>query len=683
MAMKKENGLIEITRGEALAHLGKVLLKRGGKSWNTTLLVVDQKGSVDPMPHTMAYSYITPLLEGSGALRKKNALVSADGLTNPEERYCDAILMVACDTKALSVIFDGKTMKPRYLYRVLDKVDSFWVKLDDHTVGNLCTGEKMEARRFQNWAATMGCYCYDGKYATSSAGELKKYVVQLPGQYFGKDKARKLDWASIYDKMSGGAWTIFNGLHKTLNYKEIAQFAMRMAQSKAPCQALDYVPARVYSVIPGTFQRENVVNVTGEKFDFMDGLGFELADYTAELFNGADGIRGKYHVTPEACEGQLKQQRPASVCKQTFLSVNRETMRYLKKVHMPKLGEVKILAYKGMTAQQIVAWTEYCMSKGKSGSYTDENGKEIVLADKMVTLVLKEGFEDSEPDYLNDFNGQKTVFHPALLMGPRILNIAHLDSTKGYLSTQVLQSFLAADFENGKAMAMYAAIRDVAKAWKSLNPEVTEGKALSWADFQGKTEDIIDEVTGEVTTEVKNINYSELANTVAPGFAKKFWAPAYRSMVDRKLKGLSTKFNKCNFSQRVIHTTLIPDVAAVIAGTQILRENVDTDIVSCFGNGSGNLSKTEYIAAVQASSADDEGKKHAIRLIKKLHRGITAVPASEEAAKAGEGWDYDGDSWYESLDYGYANRYPKTHSRGYFRLMESCVLPTPLCVDKD
>ena len=247
---------------------------------------------------------------------------------------------------------------------------------------------------------------------------------------------------------------------------------------------------------------------------------------------------------------------------------------------------------------------------------------------------------------------------------------------------QVLQSFLVADWEDGKAMALAAALKDAVKAWKALDPESTEGTAPSWMDFQRGVEETVSD-NGEVIETEVSINYSELANQIAPGFAKKYWAPAYRSMVDRKLKGLSTKFGKCNYSAEVIHTTILPDVAALVAGVPVLRHNTENQVTDCFGNGSGNLSKDEYCARVDELVTDKKAAELTKRLARKLHRGITSVVSTEEAAKAGEGWDFDGDSWYEFLKLGFANRYPKTHARGYFRLNDDCVLPTPLCVDKD
>jgi hypothetical protein len=445
-----------------------------------------------------------------------------------------------------------------------------------------------------------------------------------------------------------------------------------MAQSKAPSKAFDSVLIRKYTIIPGTWQRDTVLDVNGEKFDFADGTGFVRADYLCEVINKMAGIVGKYLVKAIACVGMLLQARPWFVCKQTFLSVNDDMMSHLIKVYGTE-EEVVLLAYKGLDATERKGWVDYCMSKGTKGIY----------AHKMVSIVFEEGFENALPDVFNDFNGQKTVFDPKYRSGMNVLNIAHLDKTTGYLSTQVLQSFLAADWENGKAMALRAALKMAVKAWKDLDPEATEGRAPSWNDFQVNTEEVLDAETGESSVEVKSINWSELANSIAPGFAKKFWAPAYRSMRDRKLKGLSTKFHKCNFEQKVIHTTILPDIGAIFAGTQVLEQNAENDVTDCYGNGSGNLSTLEYCSRIRESSTDEKGVKLAMFMAQKLYRGITCVPANPEAAKAGEGWDFDGDSWYESLEFGYANRYPKTHSRGYFRISNDCVLPTPLCVDKD
>lgn len=672
--------MINVNNPRIADHLAKVALARAGKSWTTNLLSVSADGRVTPMAHMMAYSYITPLLEEYGAIAPAWFPSSADGAREFSQRFCKAVLMLRlADVRALGLIYDIKSNKPKTIWRILESngLDSFWVAVSNTEVGNMVTAEKVSKGAFKAMISNKGGFAYTGEYATSSAGELKQGVLQLPGKYYGPGaNTLRVDWDKVYDRMSCGAWSIYNALRakegKPESFKAIAQFAMRMAQSKAPCSAMDNVPVRKYTAIPGTWQRDKVVNVKGEKFDFADGVGFMLASYWAKCLNEAPGIARKYHISVKAVVGMLMQMRPFSVCKQTFLSIDEETMSFIKKTYCGDMEEVTLLVYKGLSDEERQGWIDYCMSKGKEG----------IFAGKVVSLVFEAGFEDALPDLFNDFNGQKTVFDPAFRSGPRVLNVAHLDSHKGYLSTQVLQSFLVADWEDGKAMALAAALNDAVKAWKSLDPEATEGTAPSWLDFQRGVEETVSD-NGEVIETEVSINYSELANQIAPGFAKKFWAPAYRSMVDRKLKGLSTKFGKCNFSAEVIHTTILPDVAALVAGVPVLRHNAENQVTDCFGNGSGNMETFEYCRRIHESNADEEGKKLAVSLVQKLHRGITCVVATDEAAKAGEGWDFDGDSWYEFLKLGFANRYPKTHARGYFRLNDDCVLPTPLCVDKD
>lgn len=671
---------INVNNSKVADHLAKVALARAGKSWTTNLLSISADGRVTPMPHMMAYSYITPILEDMGAINPSWFPSSADGAREFSQRFCKAVLMLRlADVRALGLIYDIKANKPKVIWRIIESngLDSFWVKVSDTEVGNMVTAEKVSKEAFKAMIAKKGGFAYTGEYATSSAGELKQGVLQLPGKYYGPGaNVLKVDWDKVYDRMSCGAWSIYNALRakggKPESFKAIAQFAMRMAQSKAPCAAMDNVPVRKYTVIPGTFQRDGIVNVNGKKFDFADGVGIMRSGYWADCLNAAPGVKGKYLINKRAVVGMLAQMRPFSVCKQTFLSVDDETLAYMKDVYTEGLEEVKLLVYKGLSDEQFEGWVDYCMSKGENG----------IFAGKVVSLVFETGYENSLPDLFNDFNGQKTVFNPAFRSGPRVLNVAHLDSHKGYLSTQVLQSFLVADWEDGKAMALAAALNDAVKAWKALDPEATEGTAPSWLDFQRGVEETVSD-NGEVVETEVSINYSELANQIAPGFAKKFWAPAYRSMVDRKLKGLSTKFGKCNYSAEVIHTTILPDVAALVAGVPVLQHNTENQVTDCFGNGSGNMETFEYCKRIHESSADKKGKELAVSLVQKLHRGITCVVATEEAAKAGEGWDFDGDSWYEFLKLGFANRYPKTHARGYFRLSDSCTLPTPLCVDKD
>ena len=115
------------------------------------------------------------------------------------------------DVRALALIYDIKANKPKTLWRILESngLDSFWVQVSDTEVGNLVTAEKVSKEAFKAMVAQKGGFAYTGEYATSSAGELKQGVLQLPGKYYGPGvNILRVDWDKVYDRMSCGAWSI-------------------------------------------------------------------------------------------------------------------------------------------------------------------------------------------------------------------------------------------------------------------------------------------------------------------------------------------------------------------------------------------------------------------------------------------------------------------------------------------
>jgi len=182
-------------------HLVKLALKRAGKGVAVQMLSVERDGKTTPLQHSVAYSFIVPILEELNVVGPAWFPTSADGAMGHADRFTKAILMLRLtDISALGLVYDVKNHKPKTIWRINEEFekDSFWVAVSDTEVGNLVTAKKVNKETFKSMVMSKGGWAYTGEYATSSAGELKQGVLQLPGKYYGPGPVA-IDWDAVYE----------------------------------------------------------------------------------------------------------------------------------------------------------------------------------------------------------------------------------------------------------------------------------------------------------------------------------------------------------------------------------------------------------------------------------------------------------------------------------------------------
>ena len=404
----------------------------------------------------------------------------------------------------------------------------------------------------------------------------------------------------------------------------------------------------------------------------------------------------------------LLQCRFFNVNKNTALSVNEEQME----VFIDKIGAdiIHLSAY-DLTEDQKAAISLLMANKSKPDAFCEVDGKKVNLKGKLIVLHWDEEsfLNKAMPEYLTDANGQKAEFDPTRFeSGPRILSMAHEDNKKAVLSTQILSSYAACNWQKTTKMVDVLSSMEIDRAEQKLLSK--EGQYLSWMDLQKHTEVSLDTDTGEETRDVYTPNYADLVKKTAPAYAQKYSHGAWKRLVNQTIESLSKMFNKLNLPIDGTHTVLVPDLAVVFADKPVLGMRADgvTELYSKTEMAT-TITAEEYKQKVINAGITGKAKWAIFAAIDSLSPGITVVPADEWTARANEGWDYDGDSMYTfKVDKGYktvvddngckhytwcsddeaedrivvahVNRYPKGHPFGYMKTLPQSWLKDPYCV---
>lgn len=669
MATKKIRKSVQINR------LRSKIMERTVQGFQAQALHFDKNGIAEPMLQPFAGLTMTAHIERY--LESRNwAQITGDGGMKRVKRYCRSILVINAeeniDTVALVYDFNHKTF--RQMFRVIGENgnDRFFVRRGE-VATDLVTGEEISVDSMRALAAKHGMYMFRGEFDISSPGQLKKKVLVRFGEYLGPEENRRVDWDSIMNSCTCGGWAaICRGLERekdNLTFKEMANVAVRMALNMVVSAMNDYYLDN-FAVYPGKFEKKTVVGADGKPFCFMDGTApFSTAFLAASI----QGVLGPdYEVFESAAKGVVIQCRPFWVCKGTAIGFSKEML--WKFFCDFRIGKEMVVIYRdSMTAEEEASWEKYCLSSGKSG----------VFGGKIVVVLRDHSQSVGDIEAFWDFNFQKTVFNlREYESGLNALGMAHLDHTDGVWSSQLAQTVLLNDFEAGKELINLHAAKDVHTLWTKLSS--TEGKAPKFGDFLPQKV-VIDSASGTGEEEEAPINVSMAMRSVVPHFEQAYFAPEYKQSVKKGLEGLVNRFNNFNVAMdgNIIHCMILPDPVAMITGYQVLKNCNKDGITETIGADFRNVSHDEIVRRIQALPCSQEKKELAIDFVSNLAPGVSYVPATQEASMLGEGWDFDGDTWYIIESLGIAIRYPKQHSEGYFRVSTDCALPAPLCVNKD
>lgn len=609
------------------------------------------------------------------------------------ERFTRDFVMVNVDNKEnVGLLFDVNKGIVHAIYRAIsgDGLDSFWVrksvkkggKIHDFMV-NVATADITTVDEWKAAVKDNGYYVYDGQWATSSPGELKKHTMRMPGRYVGPDSERGVDWEEIFRTRTSGAWDAWIKKGGSKGYKDIAEFNARVTLPNAWCRSFDERPVNVYGIYCGKMKKDTVM----DGYTFADGIGFILDEYYADSLNS---VQDEYKFTPESVTGMLLQERQYHVNKKTGLVVPYDTMRHVERDWGAKVYKIFL---DEITEEEKAAFVAMSMSKFKKTKWTKADGTEVDWKNTLVIFYADRSFDNKAIEYFTDANGQKTGCYPwDYESGLRVLNVAHEDKGEIVLSTQVLSSYAACNWD--KTVEMVNVLAQIAIDDKVEKLFSDKGKAPSWADFQN---DDIDH---------------GIVDDIAPVVGLDYLFGNWQNKVNQTLKSLSTMFTNLNIPVDGTHTTIVPDLAVVFAGIPVLGVNEDgvTEMYSTT-KAASTISRDAYVSkfvkAAIAAGIKPWVRQVVIEAIDTLAPGISVVPADETTARANEGWDFDGDSEYTSLhdkNYktvvdedgvehyvedkdgdirvitGHVNRYPKNHPYGYCKALKDSWLKKPLCV---
>lgn len=731
-------------QGEALHLIKEKVLRRNGKGINCTLLYIDKQGNVCPKLQPQDWGRLAEFLQNGDFLETTKMTVGWEKRKRVK-RFTRSFLMVSVeDISGLGFLYnapvfneDGSKLIKAATYKAIyrsiapDGKDRFWMRINRKGKGYMIAisdpGEQ-EVISIEEWQSSLvaehGYYVYDGAWGSCSPGELKGHTVRLPGRYVGPEVNRKVDWAQFYHELTSGAWTEWCKNGGSLDWAAIGEFNSRCTLGNAYHKRLDTCPIRSYALYCGKFK-----DASG--YEYMDGLTLMLADYFAKALTAE--CQGEIIFSEEVVKYLLAQVRPFLINKVTSLSVTKGLMRGF--INRLAAERVNFIASE-MTEDQQRAWcsvADKSRRKNKQLTTCKIDGKTVDLNKKLVfvywdedtynevseyqtKLLAGEAAEEPAgwlPDFLTDLNGQKTYFYPwEFESGLNMLSIAHPDNGKAVLSTQVLTSYAANDFDKTMDMLNILSSMEIDKAREKLF--TTEGTPISWMDLQSRTEVETDTETGSEIIVTKTPNYSDIISQIAPAFSFEQCAIAWRRRVNQALKKLSKMFERLNIPVDGTHTVILPDLAKIICGVDVLGVNSKGvhEIYSAQNNastinGDDYIDKFLQIVEEQNLNISDELKEEFISAIKGLSTGISVVPANEITARANEGWDFDGDSMYTfKMDKGYKkaddhfvwctdsaegrvtlghiNRYPKTHPYGYMRCLENTWLRDPygVCIEE-
>lgn len=731
------------TQDEAIHLIEEKFLRRSGKGIYVTLLHCDKEGHICPKIQPQDWGRLSEFLQNNGFL-EETLMIS--GLKRKRvKRFSRAVLMLSVEEmNGLGFFYtqpvfdkDGNITKPasfKAIYRSVspDGKDRFWMRINKKEKGymvaisDLNEQEVLSIEDWKDMVADNGYYVYEGSWGSCSPGELKGHTVRLPGTYVGPQTNRKIDWSKYYHEIAYGAWTEWCHNGGSSDWAQIGEFNSRCTLGNAYHKQFNALPIRTYALFASKFADKS-------GYEYMDGLTLMLADYFAKALT--EESEGKIIFSEEAVTGLLAQVRPFLVNKVTTLSVTKRLMNSF--ISRLAAERVNFLAYE-MTTDQKRAWcavADKARRKNSKLTTCEIDGKDVDLNKKLIVVYWDEDaynavseyqkrlLSDAEaagaspegwiPDFVTDLNGQKTYFYPwEFESGLNMLAIAHPDDGKAVLSTQVLTSYAANDFNKTMEMVNVLGSMQIDKAREKLFE--TEGVAPSFLDFQIRKEVTVNEDTGEEFFEERTPNYGDIVHGIAPAFALEQSATAWRRRVDQTLKSLSKMFSNLNIPVDGTHTTILPDLAQIVCGVNVLGVNEGVHEIYSTKDNAATISGDDYIdkflQVIEDKHLDisDELKEEFINAVKGLSAGISVVPANEVTAKANEGWDFDGDSMYTfkmnkgykevdghviwcedssaegRITLGHINRYPKTHPYGYMRCLKDTKLQNPygVCIEE-
>lgn len=713
-------------------ELMKKLMKRSGKGMSVTMLNIMKDTRVVPSLHTQDYGFGVRQMEKLGQLETCK-MVTGAGVIQQVKRFCRAILMVSVqDIVNLCQLFNMKDGKFRAIYRTLDPkgFDRFWSCMEvTCTDGqkrtilfDLCTTagcaqnerndiefqeEFFEVEEWKKIFAVNGYYVYDGSWATSSPGELKNKVVALPGVYKGGDIKRKVDWADFWHKASSGAWTEFIERGEKLSFEAVAEFTARITLVNAYAWYFDEYPMHTLAVYAGKIKAKRASGEIKEGHEFMDGMYVLSNEYVAEVLEKA---KGDVEISRDAVVGVGLQNRTLNI-KGYGLVVTQKAVNSI----MDDIGAEKVHFYVyDMEDDQLRAWWNLSLKKFKSqGEDTSciVNGEKIDLAGKIIVFHWTEEsyLAKEDPQCLCDANAMKVGFEPADTQAfIKALASSHKSSNEQVTSGQLLSSLLAADYK--RTFLQQDVLTDIMLQETKKRMLNEEGERLSCHDFEATELVETDYDTGEETTELQHPNYAELVDRVAPVLSLEYSFSAWRKRVDREMKRANKRIERNNIPIEGTHVTIVPDLGMVFGGVKVLGVKED-GVAEVFSNNpmATTLTLEKYIKKYKELAAA-AGVSEALQQCFEetatgLSKGIAAVPCDDITARAGEGFDFDGDSMYflpmnrgykmenghyrwaldgeepdDFVTFGIAIRYPKTHPDGFMKIRPECWLGQPKCV---
>ena len=553
------------------------------------------------------------------------------------QRYHEIVCLVPIKEKEGDIFFVKK-------WNSEDKVWYYQGWFDEYLVlGEEEFAELVESPEY------LGYWSYSGEYAVTSPGQVKQHCAILAGEWFGSKDTQEndwyVDWESLYDDLFGEAWQLWISDPNRRGYKEVSQFATRMAHWTAPATGFPKTPAGSFALFNGKFQSEYIKDRDGNLVEYEDGQDFINVAFMQCAFNKSDS---RFHIMRSALLFQLFQHRSWAYCnKSDGWVIDDEGMELLFKRHGK--GKVKRVKLWELSTEDKTFWDYFMQNKGKVGSCPREDWTERLENLKGAIIIFYANKKDySEEaltaDLLTDWNSLKCGFRPWVTTPYlKILAMSHDGGTKQVLSSQLIQTLVAGDPDKAwKLILGLMAIeidKQLEKFYGQAKPET------SYEDFAQLTKLEYD-YNGKPT--IVRTSFSRAVEELCYEFALKWDPNLYRKRAQNMFKKLNKEINNLNVPCYGVHTTLLSDIAAIFCGHSIL--NVDKNgIWQYYGIGdAGNVDMEVYIQAIkdlkEEEGVTDEEKAYAIKAIKGIAPGISVAPVTDEFTRGNEGSDWDSDS---------------------------------------
>lgn len=455
---------------------------------------------------------------------------------------------------------------------------------------------------------------YGGDEATfvASNGQIKKREVS----YFAQNLPG-FDAKWMLDELTYGLVGRLEAAGRTAETKkQIAQLSTRLGQPSAP--AVEGLEVRTEAYLMGIYDPR------------WDGEIYVSGDFARDWC--ADRLGENFIVDRRAVKGMTFQCRP-HMCKGNGSVVSRDYMTHFLVSHE---WEPIVLIRSEISEEDQIAFDTAVWSKGKEGKFA---GKIVLLVDSIDDL-HRYGVE-----VFTDLNGLKETFDLSRRSGLNVLAITGEDEDEGRkTSTQTFATYLAADKKSARDIFVAATKKEVEHVYSSIMEE--DGRAPSYI---------------ESFDEKDKANYGQLFASVAPGFARKVWAPMFRTIVNNAMEGLDTKISNSNVPIDGTQGFLVVD-PAIDFGFESLKFDAGIAEVFCrdIEGKEGILNRypaanlfaftrvvgvTVDVLVERAKEAglDEECVKLFKARIAAIPDGIIVVPADTLLAAKHDGWDFDGD----------------------------------------